>query len=308
MSVRVPWLADVLRSAGLSVVETDGWKTLRPDYNLLSIPGAPDTIQGIVCHHTASPSTSTLATNLAVVKNGNTVGPGPIAQLLLWRDGTFYTIAAGKANHAGAGGPVSFIPESPTGTLSLANDRTLGIEAVNNGTGELWAPEMLDAYEAGVAAILTYLGLDESRAITHNEWAPTRKIDPAGPTNGRIAYKFGLTWSGDSWRSRIKTHFPAPTPDPTPVPPTPPNPVYDDDMATLYRDSRYNNVFLVNGDVTTVGPNLFDSLVARQVPVVVDTHDQSLISFMRKSQIKVGQLVQSGTPGPFNAPADLQGT
>lgn len=91
------------------------------------------------------------------------------------------------------------------------------------------------------------------------------------------------------------------------TPPGPVPPVYDEDMPTLYRDSRYNNVFLVNGDVTTVGPNLFASLTGRNVPVVVDLHDQSLISYMRKSQIKTGQLVPSGTPGPFNAPADLIG-
>lgn len=88
---------------------------------------------------------------------------------------------------------------------------------------------------------------------------------------------------------------------------TPPTPVYDDDMPTLYRDSRFWNVFLVNGDVTTIGPALNDSLIARGVPQVVDTHDQSLISFMRKAQIKTSQLVASSTPGPFNPPADLQG-
>lgn len=87
----------------------------------------------------------------------------------------------------------------------------------------------------------------------------------------------------------------------------PPPPVYDDDMPTLYRDSRFWNVFLVNGDVTTVGPALNASLIGRGVVQVVDTHDQSLVSFMRKAQIKTGQLVASSTPGPFDAPADLVG-
>lgn len=92
---------------------------------------------------------------------------------------------------------------------------------------------------------------------------------------------------------------------------TPPSdPVYDEDMPTLYRDHRYGNVFLVNGDVTTVGPELFDSLQARKVPLVVGVHDQSLISFMRKSMIKMGQLLPSGETGydPFIAPPDLQGS
>lgn len=299
MSVRVPWLADVLRSAGVNVVETDGWQTYRPEYNLLSAYGAPSTLQGVVCHHTASPTTSTLATNLHVVKNGNSVAPGPVAQAMLWRDGTYYIIAAGKANHAGKGGPYSdWLP------LDTGNDRMLSVEAVNNGIGELWLPEMLDAYEIGVAAILKFLGLPSDRAITHNEWAPTRKIDPAGPTGGRIAIKnTSQTWDGNSWRERVELRLNPPLPPPPPPVP----PVYDDDMATLYRDTRFHNVFLVNGDVTTVGPQLFDSLKARGVPLVVDAHDQSLISFMRKSHIKTGQLVPSATPGPFDAPTDLVG-
>lgn len=89
----------------------------------------------------------------------------------------------------------------------------------------------------------------------------------------------------------------------------PPNPVYDEDMPTLYQDKRYANVFLVNGDVTTVGPELFDSLRARGVPLVAGVHDQSLVSFMRKAQVKMSQMVASGITDlpPFNAPADLQG-
>lgn len=87
---------------------------------------------------------------------------------------------------------------------------------------------------------------------------------------------------------------------------TPP-PSYDEDMPTLYRDSRFWNVFLVNGDVTTIGPALNDSLIARGVVQVVDTHDQSLFSFMRKSQIKTGQMVASSTPGAVAWPADLVG-
>lgn len=126
---------------------------------------------------------------------------------------------------------------------------------------------------------------------------------------------FGFSWEAQSepWHLRLYTGD-VPTQrvidyensnNPTPLPPPPS--VYDEDMPTLYRDSRFWNVFLVNGDVTTVGPNLNASLIARGVAQVVDTHDQSLISFMRKAQIKTSQLVASSTPGQFDAPADLQG-
>lgn len=81
-----------------------------------------------------------------------------------------------------------------------------------------------------------------------------------------------------------------------------------DERPTLYRDSRFATVFLVNDDVTIVGSELSASLSARGVAEVVDQHDASLISFMRKARIKTGQLVSSSTPGTFSAPADLIGS
>lgn len=132
--------------------------------------------------------------------------------------------------------------------------------------------------------------------------------------------RFGFTWetisedwhvcwmSGDVLPQAVIAYETGPI-IPPPGPVTPPTTVYDDDMPTLYKDDRYANVFLVNGDVTTVGGNLYNSLVARGVPVVTDVHDQSLVSFMRKSQIKTSQLVVSGIPNlpQFDAPADLVG-
>lgn len=128
--------------------------------------------------------------------------------------------------------------------------------------------------------------------------------------------RFGFTWetASEDWHvcwmmGDVLPQAVLDYENPSTPPPTPPGPVYDEDMPTLYQDSRYKNVFLVNGDVTTVGPNLFNSLAFRGVPVVTDVHDQSLISFMRKAQIKMSQLVASGTPDlpPFNPPPDLQG-
>lgn len=127
------------------------------------------------------------------------------------------------------------------------------------------------------------------------------------------AGSFGFSWEAQSepWHLRLYTGD-VPTQrvidyENPPVPLPPPTPVYDEDMPTLYRDSRFWNVFLVNGDVTTIGPELNSSLIARGVAQVVGTHDQSLISFMRKSQIKTGQLVASSTPGNVDFPTDLIG-
>lgn len=211
--MRATWLADVLRGAGLDVVEQPGWLAHGRDL---------DDIAGVMWHHTASPVSSTLQTNLNVVTNGNSVAPGPIAQALVWRTGTWHIIAAGRANHAGKG-------TLPWIGTDRANARLLGIECVNNGVGETWSPAMVVSLEIGTAAILRHLGLDADRVTTHWEYAPTRKIDPAGPNGGRIAYAPGtrMTWSPDAVRASVARWL---APAPTPQPPT----EEDDEMVLLH--------------------------------------------------------------------------
>lgn len=203
--MRALWLADVLRGAGLEVVETAGWQARGRDF-------ATDPL-GIMAHHTASPTASTLATNLHVVTNGNSVAPGPIAQAMLWRDGVWYIIAAGRANHAGKGS-LPWLPGVDTG-----NQYLMSVEAVNNGVGELWAPAMVASYEVGTAAILRRLGLGAECATTHAEYAPSRKIDPAGPTGGRIAtLPRRSTWDPNAWRAAVAQWLTPPPPPPVEIP------------------------------------------------------------------------------------------
>lgn len=222
--MRALWLADALRSAGLTVFEMSGWQTRGKEL---------DAIEGVISHHTASPPTSGLAANLNVVMNGNGVAPGPIAQLLLDRNGTWYVIASGKANHAGAGGPWGWLPLSPPGQLSAANARTIGIEAINSGVGEPWAAEMVISYEIGCAALLKRIGVGVDRLLTHHEWAPSRKIDPAGPTGGRVAtLPRSQTWDGNAWRALVAGWMQPPAP---PMPPAPPIHTEDDDMPAYVR-------------------------------------------------------------------------
>lgn len=96
--------------------------------------------------------------------------PPPLCHLLLARDGTYFAVAAGKANHAGKG--------SWPGVFG-GNDHAIGIEAENNGLGELWPEVQMDAYARGCAALAKHVNLTEKAVIGHKEWAPTRKIDPA---------------------------------------------------------------------------------------------------------------------------------
>lgn len=156
-----------LRNWGLKVIVRDGWRERGRPYNF-----AP---RAVICHHTASGSLSGNFASENVVTFGRQDLPGPLCQFLLGRDGTVEIIAAGYANHAGYGGPRAGIP------ANMGNTYAYGIEAENNGIGERWTKEQLNAYYRLCAALLKYMGrTDVSRVFGHKEWAPGRKIDPAG--------------------------------------------------------------------------------------------------------------------------------
>lgn len=160
-------LVNHLRRWGLKVQEKDGWRFRGRPYNFYP--------RAIIAHHTASPATSGNFASEQVVTFGRSDLPGPLCQFLLGRDGTVKIIAAGYANHAGYGGPKAGIPENQGNTYSI------GIEAENNGTGEPWSKQQLNAYYRLCAALLVWLGKkDVNLVIGHKEWAPGRKIDPAG--------------------------------------------------------------------------------------------------------------------------------
>lgn len=156
-----------LREWGLKVVTKDGYKERGRPYTF--------TPKGVICHHTASGSSSGNFGSETVVTYGRPDLPGPLCQFLLGRDGTVMVIANGYANHAGYGGPRAGIPENS------GNTYTYGIEAENNGLGEKWSKEQLNAYYRLCAALLDYMDIDDvSVVFGHKEWAPGRKIDPAG--------------------------------------------------------------------------------------------------------------------------------
>ena len=86
-------LADILRGAGLAVVERPGWRTRGH--------GQMSGVRCVVLHHTAGPATGE-APSLGVVENGRPGLTGPLAQLVLGRSGTWYVVAAGLCHHTGA--------------------------------------------------------------------------------------------------------------------------------------------------------------------------------------------------------------
>lgn len=157
------WMADVLRGAGLSVQEVGGWRTRGH--------GSMSDIRGVLLHHTAGAATGSYP-SLGVVRDGRPGLAGPLAQLGLARDGSWLVIAAGQAWHAGLG-YVAWCGRDN------GNQHLIGVEAESTGRGD-WTPAQLHSYPRGVAALLRHLRLGPQRAIGHKEWAPTRKIDPAG--------------------------------------------------------------------------------------------------------------------------------
>lgn len=164
MAYALIWIAGALRAAGLTVVEQPGWQTRgRAEMG---------TVRGVLCHHTGGALRGN-APSLALVQNGRADLPGPLSHLVLGRDGTFYVVAAGRCNHAGAG--------SWQG-VTAGNSSFIGIEAENAGTGnDPWPAAQIDAYARGVAAILRYIKAPAIMCAGHKEYAlpKGRKIDPA---------------------------------------------------------------------------------------------------------------------------------
>lgn len=162
MAFSLIWLPDVLKAAGLKVATVPGWENRGV--------GDVGPIKGVICHHTAGPKTGNMP-SLRIVTEGRSDLTGPLSQLCLGRDGTFFVVAAGKANHAGKG-----IYQG----ITTGNTNFIGIEAENKGTSDdfPWPEVQMDAYRRGVAAILKKIGQKPIMCCGHKEFSSTGKIDP----------------------------------------------------------------------------------------------------------------------------------
>ncbi|PSL24460.1 peptidoglycan recognition protein family protein [Chitinophaga ginsengisoli] len=157
------WLPAVLKNAGLKVATVDGWEERGSTMG---------TVLGVLCHHTAGPKGGNMPSLNTLVKGTSRI-PGPLAQLGLGRDGTFYIIAAGRCNHAGSG-----IWKG----ITNGNTHFIGIEAENTGLANdfPWPEVQIDAYCRGVAAILKHIDKDASFCAGHKEYRLPKgfKTDP----------------------------------------------------------------------------------------------------------------------------------
>ncbi len=164
------WMAAALRESGLVVREVKGWRTR----------GRPMSFdpRGVVFHHTASNRKSGPRPALGTVVNGRTLPdgtllPGPLCNILIGRDNVVYLTAAGRANHAGLGGPWLNIP------VDSGNKYMVGVEVENDGVGEPFQKELLRVCALTFATLLLRLGRGVRFLAGHKEWAPRRKVDPA---------------------------------------------------------------------------------------------------------------------------------
>jgi hypothetical protein len=155
-------LATRLRDMGLKVQETEGWRTR----------GSPHFHpRGAVTHHTAcSPNATSKAPSLGIVINGRSDLSGPLCNIYMDFEGTIYTIAAGRANHAGP-------PDGGSCRGMTGNSSAWGFEIEHAGKGPLDDERAEIAAAAQAAVIKGTAGAD--MVVYHREWAPKRKPDLA---------------------------------------------------------------------------------------------------------------------------------
>jgi peptidoglycan hydrolase-like protein with peptidoglycan-binding domain len=254
MPFKLTWLPTVLTNAGLRIAELDGW----PNRGISDM----GTVRGVMCHHTAGPSTGNMP-SLNVLVKGRPGLAGPLCQLGLGRDGTYYVIAAGRANHAGAG---------KWRGIATGNSSFIGIEAENSGLkSDRWPNVQLQAFFRGVAAILKRIDRDESMCCGHKEYAlpPGRKPDPH-------------SLDMEVFRGEVAKHMNAPMP-PAVIPAKDAR-----DRPTLGRDFQSNPKFLVEVVQRKVG------ITDKKVDGIFGPMTEAAV---RRFQRKRG-LVPDGIVGP----------
>ena len=132
---------------------------------------------GIQWHHTASKAS--VESDLNYMINGSP--DRPVGNVLLDRNGIFWPVAAGAANTSGKGGPNSF--SRGVCPLDKGNTKLFSIEIANNGVGEPYSAEQIDAAFCGSNALNANFGNQPDDVVTHalgeGDGYTSRKIDPA---------------------------------------------------------------------------------------------------------------------------------
>src|SRR5580765_6319068 len=190
-SIYYDLLIDALQEAGVQCAVNDineGWERRSRSSGGFSAPPL-----GVCWHHTAS--AASVNSDLQYMIHGSS--DAPIGNMLLTRDGVVYPIAAGAANTQGKGGPTPF----SRGTVppDQGNTTMWGIEAQNNGVGQAWPQVQIDSYFRCNEALAVLFGNQVSDCISHQGYAPTRKIDPATANAVEGPWQPGSATSSGTW-------------------------------------------------------------------------------------------------------------
>jgi len=260
------WLPDVLRAAGVKVVEFEGWR-LRARSSGGFGPGKP---YAVFWHHTASKTTP--QNDAAYCCYG--AEARPLTNLLMTRTGECWVLSAGATNTNGKGKRIPF--SRGVVEIDSANSAVVGMEICNTGIGEAYPQVQIDACFAASNAINAYMGNQPTDVSTHQFYAPDRKIDPAqaaavqGPWKPSAINGVGSWNLADLRAECARRAVPAPGPGPTP-PPTP-TPGGDDVQVRLLTLSDSDAQFLAQCDdqgqalyITWAGPGGAGSAADRAV-------------------------------------------
>lgn len=196
-------MADVLRAAGVKVIEYAGWETRGRSGNSGYRDAAPFCV---MWHHSATTGFNPLGDANYIDHGGDTA---PIANIYLARDGTAWVMAAGPTNTNGAGQSLAF--SKGTVPQDEMNYYSIGMEIANDGVGQWYPAFQIDAAFKISLSLAAAYGMEPTDVSTHSEYAPTRKIDPATDHVGGswvpLVRGTARSWRADSLRQECARRY-----------------------------------------------------------------------------------------------------
>lgn len=237
-------MADVIRAAGVPVVEQDGWKSRARSSGGYS-SGRP---WCVMWHHTASSATATAKGDTDYMSfNADTK---PIANIMMARDGAAWVLAAGATNTNGKGVARKF--SKGTVPADSMNTYAIGMEIQNTGVGQAYSPACIDnCFKVSIALCRAY-GLQPDDVDQHVDYSPGRKIDPAtalavqGPWQP-LSINGSGSWDLNDLRAECRRRA---STSPTPTPPRPED--FDVDSFIIVNNST-GQPAIVYGDGKVTG-------------------------------------------------------
>lgn len=246
-------LAEWCREAGLHTIEDSGWQ-----YRARSSGGFDgDRPWCVMWHHTASDTSP--ANDVEYICRGSP--DAPISNVLLDRTGAVWICAGGATNTNGKGNAT--IVSRGTIPADTMNTHAVSIEIANDGVGETYPAEQIDAAFRLSIMLTDRLDLAVTDVQEHAVYAPTRKIDPARAEAVAGSWRPKSINSSGTWsvsdlraelieRSGVDPGPPDPIPPPDPAPPLP----EEDDMRLTAAIDENGTLWIGNGIQRRPAPSM----------------------------------------------------